>query len=46
MLLKNLSDNLVNGLIGHVQSATANSVTVWFPDLRKSETLFATVFSR
>lgn len=46
MLLQNIKDNLVNGLIGEVTKCSAKSVTVHFKQLQRKETFVKKLFTR
>ena len=46
MLMKNMSDYLVNGLIGEVVKLEEESVTVYFSQIQKTELLTFELFTR
>ena len=46
MLLKNMTTDLVNGLIGKVTKLTPSQVTVFFPQLKRRETVSSELFTR
>ena len=46
MLIKNVSEQLVNGLRGHVATLNDDSVVVHFPSLGKSHSFSQAFFTR